>query len=80
MNVIFPCIFCLSVAMSTIGDKILDTALSKVELVSVWSVGFFNKGNYTIHFLKINGFFSSLQIGEKSLFTKELENALERNE
>ncbi|XP_069003474.1 porphobilinogen deaminase-like isoform X2 [Embiotoca jacksoni] len=36
------------VAMSTIGDKILDTALSK--------------------------------IGEKSLFTKELENALERNE
>uniref|UniRef100_A0A8C1AFN7 hydroxymethylbilane synthase n=1 Tax=Cyprinus carpio carpio TaxID=630221 RepID=A0A8C1AFN7_CYPCA len=39
---------CFSVAMSTIGDKILDTALSK--------------------------------IGEKSLFTKELENALERNE
>ncbi|KTF82825.1 hypothetical protein cypCar_00011322 [Cyprinus carpio] len=36
------------VAMSTTGDKILDTALSK--------------------------------IGEKSLFTKELENALEKNE
>ncbi|XP_076867951.1 hydroxymethylbilane synthase a isoform X1 [Brachyhypopomus gauderio] len=36
------------VAMSTVGDKILDTALSK--------------------------------IGEKSLFTKELENALEKNE
>uniref|UniRef100_A0A671QTE5 Porphobilinogen deaminase n=1 Tax=Sinocyclocheilus anshuiensis TaxID=1608454 RepID=A0A671QTE5_9TELE len=36
------------VAMSTVGDEILDTALSK--------------------------------IGEKSLFTKELENALERNE
>uniref|UniRef100_A0A8C2T1G2 Porphobilinogen deaminase n=1 Tax=Coturnix japonica TaxID=93934 RepID=A0A8C2T1G2_COTJA len=36
------------IAMSTIGDKILDTALSK--------------------------------IGEKNLFTKELENALERNE
>ncbi|XP_051534904.1 porphobilinogen deaminase-like isoform X3 [Myxocyprinus asiaticus] len=36
------------VAMSTMGDKILDTALSK--------------------------------IGEKSLFTKELENALEKNE
>uniref|UniRef100_A0A3P8ZR20 hydroxymethylbilane synthase n=1 Tax=Esox lucius TaxID=8010 RepID=A0A3P8ZR20_ESOLU len=36
------------IPMSTIGDKILDTALSK--------------------------------IGEKSLFTKELENALERNE
>ncbi|KAJ7996181.1 hypothetical protein DPEC_G00234390 [Dallia pectoralis] len=36
------------VPMSTLGDKILDTALSK--------------------------------IGEKSLFTKELENALERNE
>uniref|UniRef100_A0A3B4WAC6 hydroxymethylbilane synthase n=1 Tax=Seriola lalandi dorsalis TaxID=1841481 RepID=A0A3B4WAC6_SERLL len=41
-------IFCLSVGMTTTGDKILDTALSK--------------------------------IGEKSLFTKELENALERNE
>uniref|UniRef100_A0A6I8NYU5 hydroxymethylbilane synthase n=1 Tax=Ornithorhynchus anatinus TaxID=9258 RepID=A0A6I8NYU5_ORNAN len=38
----------LLVAMSTTGDKILDTALSK--------------------------------IGEKSLFTKELEQALERNE
>ncbi|KAF1485857.1 Porphobilinogen deaminase, partial [Pygoscelis antarcticus] len=38
----------IAVAMSTTGDKILDTALSK--------------------------------IGEKSLFTKELENALERNE
>lgn len=36
------------VSMSTIGDKILDTALSK--------------------------------IGEKSLFTKELENALDKNE
>ncbi|CAN2387915.1 Porphobilinogen deaminase [Pristimantis euphronides] len=36
------------IAMSTTGDKILDTALSK--------------------------------IGEKSLFTKELENALEKNE
>lgn len=36
------------IAMSTTGDKILDTALSK--------------------------------IGEKSLFTKELEHALERNE
>lgn len=36
------------IGMTTIGDKILDTALSK--------------------------------IGEKSLFTKELENALERNE
>ncbi|KAI4814987.1 hypothetical protein KUCAC02_005158 [Chaenocephalus aceratus] len=36
------------VGMATLGDKILDTALSK--------------------------------IGEKSLFTKELENALERNE
>ncbi|XP_016159427.1 PREDICTED: porphobilinogen deaminase isoform X3 [Ficedula albicollis] len=40
--------FEIAVAMSTTGDKILDTALSK--------------------------------IGEKSLFTKELENALERNE
>ncbi|XP_008306975.1 porphobilinogen deaminase isoform X2 [Cynoglossus semilaevis] len=44
----YPDIHLEIVAMSTIGDKILDTALSK--------------------------------IGEKSLFTKELENALERNE
>ncbi|NXY51214.1 HEM3 deaminase, partial [Ceuthmochares aereus] len=43
-----PVLFLWAVAMSTTGDKILDTALSK--------------------------------IGEKSLFTKELENALERNE
>ncbi|KAM9853789.1 porphobilinogen deaminase-like isoform 2-T2 [Aulostomus maculatus] len=45
---LYPDIHLEIVAMSTIGDKILDTALSK--------------------------------IGEKSLFTKELENALERNE
>lgn len=45
---LYPDINLEIVAMSTIGDKILDTALSK--------------------------------IGEKSLFTKELENALERNE
>ncbi|XP_057179754.1 hydroxymethylbilane synthase a isoform X2 [Triplophysa rosa] len=45
---IYPDVHLEIVAMSTIGDKILDTALSK--------------------------------IGEKSLFTKELENALERNE
>ncbi|KAM5132071.1 porphobilinogen deaminase [Mantella aurantiaca] len=44
----FPDVHFEIVAMSTTGDKILDTALSK--------------------------------IGEKSLFTKELENALERNE
>ncbi|XP_072283416.1 porphobilinogen deaminase isoform X2 [Pyxicephalus adspersus] len=44
----FPNVHFEIVAMSTTGDKILDTALSK--------------------------------IGEKSLFTKELENALERNE
>ncbi|KAG8434561.1 hypothetical protein GDO86_012803 [Hymenochirus boettgeri] len=44
----FPSTHFEIVAMSTTGDKILDTALSK--------------------------------IGEKSLFTKELENALERNE
>ncbi|KAM9298899.1 porphobilinogen deaminase [Gastrophryne carolinensis] len=44
----FPNVHFKIVAMSTTGDKILDTALSK--------------------------------IGEKSLFTKELENALERNE
>ncbi|XP_046891186.1 hydroxymethylbilane synthase, b isoform X2 [Hypomesus transpacificus] len=45
---LFPEVHFEIVAMSTIGDKILDTALSK--------------------------------IGEKSLFTKELENALEKNE
>lgn len=45
---LYPDITVEIVAMSTTGDKILDTALSK--------------------------------IGEKSLFTKELENALERNE
>ncbi|XP_028839681.1 hydroxymethylbilane synthase a isoform X1 [Denticeps clupeoides] len=45
---LYPDVHVEIVAMSTIGDKILDTALSK--------------------------------IGEKSLFTKELENALERNE
>uniref|UniRef100_A0A668VHI2 Porphobilinogen deaminase n=1 Tax=Oreochromis aureus TaxID=47969 RepID=A0A668VHI2_OREAU len=45
---LYPDIHLEIVAMSTTGDKILDTALSK--------------------------------IGEKSLFTKELENALERNE
>ncbi|KAM3616202.1 uncharacterized protein V6R79_014267 [Siganus canaliculatus] len=45
---LYPDIQLEIVGMSTTGDKILDTALSKV--------------------------------GEKSLFTKELENALERNE
>ncbi|XP_012690317.1 hydroxymethylbilane synthase a isoform X2 [Clupea harengus] len=45
---LYPDVELQIVAMSTIGDKILDTALSK--------------------------------IGEKSLFTKELENALEKNE
>ncbi|XP_042270986.1 porphobilinogen deaminase-like isoform X1 [Thunnus albacares] len=45
---LYPDIHVEIVGMSTTGDKILDTALSK--------------------------------IGEKSLFTKELENALERNE
>ncbi|KAI4878748.1 hypothetical protein NFI96_028754 [Prochilodus magdalenae] len=45
---LYPDVLLEIVAMSTTGDKILDTALSK--------------------------------IGEKSLFTKELENALERNE
>ncbi|XP_061923824.1 porphobilinogen deaminase-like isoform X1 [Entelurus aequoreus] len=44
---LYPDIILEIVGMSTIGDKILDTALSK--------------------------------IGEKSLFTKELENALEKN-
>ncbi|KAG8002269.1 Porphobilinogen deaminase [Nibea albiflora] len=45
---LYPDIHLEIVGMTTTGDKILDTALSK--------------------------------IGEKSLFTKELENALERNE
>ncbi|XP_043936879.1 porphobilinogen deaminase isoform X2 [Protopterus annectens] len=45
---LYPSVHFEIVGMTTTGDKILDTALSK--------------------------------IGEKSLFTKELENALERNE
>lgn len=45
---LYPIVHVEIVGMTTTGDKILDTALSK--------------------------------IGEKSLFTKELENALERNE
>ncbi|KAM4646466.1 porphobilinogen deaminase isoform 3-T3 [Amazona ochrocephala] len=48
LRALYPELHFEIVAMSTTGDKILDTALSK--------------------------------IGEKSLFTKELENALERNE
>ncbi|XP_028664345.2 hydroxymethylbilane synthase a isoform X1 [Erpetoichthys calabaricus] len=48
LQALYPDLQMEIVAMSTTGDKILDTALSK--------------------------------IGEKSLFTKELENALERNE
>lgn len=48
LKALYPDVHLEIVAMSTIGDEILDTALSK--------------------------------IGEKSLFTKELENALEKNE
>ncbi|EDL25580.1 mCG10727, isoform CRA_a [Mus musculus] len=48
LKALYPGIQFEIIAMSTTGDKILDTALSK--------------------------------IGEKSLFTKELENALEKNE
>ncbi|EDL95296.1 hydroxymethylbilane synthase, isoform CRA_b [Rattus norvegicus] len=48
LKTLYPGIQFEIIAMSTTGDKILDTALSK--------------------------------IGEKSLFTKELENALEKNE
>ncbi|XP_006834053.1 PREDICTED: porphobilinogen deaminase [Chrysochloris asiatica] len=48
LKTLFPGLQFEIIAMSTTGDKILDTALSK--------------------------------IGEKSLFTKELEHALERNE
>lgn len=64
------------VAMSTTGDKILDTALSKVALHQIREQTAVREdecvGNVTLSF--------SMQIGEKSLFTKELENALERNE
>ncbi|XP_006890910.1 PREDICTED: porphobilinogen deaminase isoform X2 [Elephantulus edwardii] len=48
LKTLYPTLQFEIIAMSTTGDKILDTALSK--------------------------------IGEKSLFTKELEHALERNE
>lgn len=60
--------------MSTTGDKILDTALSKVvahaNAIRWWS------GPPRVTHCPL----SLMQIGEKSLFTKELENALERNE
>lgn len=61
--------------MSTTGDKILDTALSKV---APWCKPISDHGVNLLH-EKIRVSFL-MQIGEKSLFTKELENALERNE
>lgn len=63
--------------MSTTGDKILDTALSKVKAVLIPVLvplpTYTHKG-FTLRL------FLLWQIGEKSLFTKELENALEKNE
>ena len=71
------CLTLSSVAMSTTGDKILDTALSKVMAVPVPVLvplpAYPHKG-FTLRLLLPR------QIGEKSLFTKELENALEKNE
>lgn len=64
--------------MSTTGDKILDTALSKVKavLIPVLLVPLptYSHKGFTLRC------FLPWQIGEKSLFTKELENALEKNE
>lgn len=62
--------------MSTTGDKILDTALSKVMavLIPACLVPLPTYKGFTLRFLL------PWQIGEKSLFTKELENALEKNE
>lgn len=66
-----------SVAMSTTGDKILDTALSKVIMPT-------HPNPCSFLFPSSKRFILSLflvwQIGEKSLFTKELEHALEKNE
>ncbi len=90
---------CFSVAMSTIGDKILDTALSKVEFHPQFHVPLcqvlvgrnalellcaaqYVKIHYPLSNVSDLSCFKPVfsQIGEKSLFTKELENALERNE
>lgn len=62
--------------MSTTGDKILDTALSKVTFsIQPFSPLLFpSPKRFTLRL------FLAWQIGEKSLFTKELELALERNE
>lgn len=62
--------------MSTTGDKILDTALSKVMAVRI-PVLLVPLPTYKGFTLRL---FLPWQIGEKSLFTKELENALEKNE
>lgn len=64
--------------MSTTGDKILDTALSKVMTVPVPALP------VPLPLIPTRGSTLRLtlpwQIGEKSLFTKELEYALEKNE
>lgn len=64
--------------MSTTGDKILDTALSKVTTSTPKSCS-----PARLPFPLREAFLDSIvawQIGEKSLFTKELELALEKDE
>uniref|UniRef100_A0A8D2KLR7 hydroxymethylbilane synthase n=1 Tax=Urocitellus parryii TaxID=9999 RepID=A0A8D2KLR7_UROPR len=65
------------IAMSTTGDKILDTALSKVTTTSLHSLYPFILPCPKRFTLRLS---LAWQIGEKSLFTKELEYALEKNE
>ncbi|XP_032765941.1 porphobilinogen deaminase isoform X1 [Rattus rattus] len=76
LKTLYPGIQFEIIAMSTTGDKILDTALSKVMavLIPACLVPLPTYKGFTLRF------FLPWQIGEKSLFTKELENALEKNE
>ncbi|MBN3275283.1 HEM3 deaminase, partial [Polyodon spathula] len=72
----------IHIAMATTGDKILDTALSKVSFgvlpSSLPGHSEFKPQRAGLQSADHMRYFSF--IGEKSLFTKELENALERNE
>ncbi|MEJ1275261.1 hypothetical protein NN561_006157 [Cricetulus griseus] len=66
------------IAMSTTGDKILDTALSKVMTAPICALP--APLPTCSHKRATLRLFLIWQIGEKSLFTKELEYALEKNE
>lgn len=62
--------------MSTTGDKILDVALSKVTVAFPPTPALLFPSPERVG-LRL---FLAWQIGEKSLFTKELEHALEKEE